>query len=63
MFTGPAFIAYSTNYLIDTDHSIIVDVGASRANRTAEVGAMRKIIDRTKERFGLKPDWIAAPSH
>ena len=23
---GPAFFAYSTNYLIDTDHSVIVDV-------------------------------------
>jgi transposase len=53
---GPAFFAYSTNYLIDTDHSIIVDVDASRSNRTAEVGAMRKMIDRTEERFGLKPD-------
>jgi transposase len=57
---GPAFFAYSTNYLIDTDHSIIVDVDASRSNRTAEVGAMRKMIDRAEERFGLKPDWIAA---
>ena len=57
---GPAFLAYSTKYLIDTDHSVIVDVDASRSNRTAEVGAMRKMIDRTEERFGLKPDWIAA---
>ena len=57
---GPAFFAYSTNYLIDTDHSVIVDVDASRTNKTAEVRAMRKMIDRTEERFGLKPDWIAA---
>ena len=57
---GPAFFAYSDNYLIDTDHGIIVDVDASRSNKTAEVGAMRKMIDRTEERFGLKPDWIAA---
>ncbi len=57
---GPAFFAYSTNYLIDTDHSIIVDVDASRSNRTAEVGAMRKMLDRTEERFGIKPDWITA---
>jgi hypothetical protein len=57
---GPAFFAYSTNYLIDTDHSIIVDVDASRSNRTAEVEAMRKMIDRIEERFGLKPHWIAA---
>ena len=57
---GPAFFAYSDNYLIDTDHGIIVDVDASRSNKTAEVGAMRKMLDRTEERFGLKPDWIAA---
>ncbi len=57
---GPAFFAYSTNYLIDTDRSVIVDVDASRSNKTAEVGAMRKMLDRTEERFGMKPDWIAA---
>ena len=57
---GPAFFAYSTNYLIDTDHSIIMDVDASRSSKTAEVGAMRKMIDRTEERFDVKPDWIAA---
>lgn len=26
---GPAFFNYSTNYLIDTDHSIIVDVAGT----------------------------------
>ena len=57
---GPAFFAYSDNYLIDTDHGIIVDVDASRSNKTAEVRAMRKMIDRTEERFGLKPDWMVA---
>ena len=54
---GPAFFAYSDNYLIDTDHGIIVDVDASRSNKTAEVGAMGKMLDRT---VGIKPDWIAA---
>ncbi len=57
---GLAFFAYSDNYLIDTDHGIIVDVDASRSNKTAEVGAMRKMLDRTEERFGLKPNWVAA---
>ena len=57
---GPAFFAYSDNYLIDTDHGIIMDVDASRSIRQAEVGAMRKMIDRTEERFGIKPDWVAA---
>ena len=44
---GPAFFAYSANYLIDTDHAVIVDVEATRAIRQAEVGAARAMIDRT----------------
>jgi transposase len=57
---GPAFFAYANNYLIDTDNAIIVDVEASRAIRQAEVGAARTMIDRTRERFGLKPGRLAA---
>ncbi len=30
---GPAFFAYSENYLIDTDHGVIVDVEATRSIR------------------------------
>src|SRR6184192_1741205 len=33
---GPAFFAYSTNYLIDVDNAIIVDVEATTAIRRAE---------------------------
>ncbi len=53
---GPAFFAYATNYLIDTDNAIIVDVEASRAIRQAEVGAARTMIDRVMDRFGLYPE-------
>ena len=56
---GPAFFAYATNYLIDTDNAIIVDVEASRAIRQAEVGAARTMIERTEERFALKPKRLA----
>jgi len=45
---------------VDADHGIIVDVDATRSNKAAEVGAMRKMLDGTQERFGVKPDWIAA---
>src|SRR6202012_5817869 len=45
---GHAFFAYATNYLIDTDNAIILDVEASRAIRQAEVGASRTMIDRTQ---------------
>src|SRR5215475_2356502 len=57
---GPAFFAYANNYLIDVKFGVIVDVEASRAIRQAEVGAAKTMIDRTEERFGLKPDRLAA---
>ncbi len=53
---GPAFFAYSDNYLIDVKLGVIVDVEASRSIRQAEVGAARTMIERTEERFGLKPE-------
>ncbi len=52
---GPAFYAYSTNYLVDVDAGIIVDVEATTAFRTSEVNATRTMIDRVEERFDLKP--------
>jgi transposase len=56
---GQAFFAYSTNYLIDLDHAIIVDVEASTAVRQAEVTAAKTMIERTEERFGLYPERLA----
>src|SRR6476659_7247994 len=53
---GPAFFAYSDNYLIDLKFGVIVDVEASRSIRQAEVGAARTMIERTEERFGRKPE-------
>lgn len=57
---APACLTCSDNSLIDTEHGIIADVDAMRSNKTAEVGAMRKILDRTEARFGPEPDWVAA---
>ena len=59
---GHAFFAYATNYLIDTDHGVIVDVEATRAIRLAEVGAARTMLERTEDRFGLKPNYLTADS-
>lgn len=53
---GAAFFAYSDNYLIDVKFGVIVDVEASRAIRQAEVGAAKTMVERTEERFGLKPE-------
>ena len=57
---GPAFFAYANNYLIDVKFGVIMDVEASRAIRQAEVGAAKTMIERTEERFGLKPERLAA---
>jgi transposase len=59
---GPAFFAYSTNYLIDLEHAIIVDVEASTAVRQAEVTAAKTMLDRVDERFDLYPERLAADS-
>ena len=57
---GPAFFAYADNYLIDVKFGVIMDVEASRAIRQAEVGAAKTMIERTEERFGMKPERLAA---
>lgn len=59
---GPAFFAYADNYLVDVKFGVIVDVEASRAIRQAEVGAAKTMVTRTEERFGLKPERLAADS-
>ena len=51
-----AFYSYSTNYLIDLDQAVIVDVEATTSVRQAEVTAQRRMIERTQERFGLWPE-------
>lgn len=52
---GPAFYTYSTNYLIDLDAGIIVDVEATPAHRTEEVQATRTMVERVEKQFDLKP--------
>ena len=52
---GPAFYAYSTNYLIDTDHGIIMDVEPSTANRMQEAESTKTMVNRVEERFGITP--------
>jgi transposase len=57
---GPAFFSYSDNYLIDTDHGVIVDVEATRSIRQAEVGSTKTMLKRVKEKFDLHPERIIA---
>src|ERR1700722_16544537 len=59
---GHAFVARANNFLIDTDHGVIVDVEATRAIRQAEVGAGRTMLERTETCFGIKPASLTADS-
>jgi hypothetical protein len=53
---GPAFYAYSTNYLIDTEHGVIMDVEPTLAHRTAEVESTKTMIDPVEAQFDIKPE-------
>ncbi|CUH76213.1 hypothetical protein TRM7557_00770 [Tritonibacter multivorans] len=57
---GPAFFSYSDNYLIDTDHGVIVDVEATRSIRQAEVGSTKTMLKRVKAKFDLHPEHLIA---
>jgi IS5 family transposase len=59
---GQAFFAYSTNYLIDVDNAIIVDVEATTAIRQAEVLAAKRMIERSMQRLDLYPDRLMGDS-
>jgi IS5 family transposase len=51
---------YSLNYLIDHENAIIVDVEATPTRISKEVDATETMIERTEQRFALKPKRIAA---
>ena len=50
---------YSLNYLMDMENSVVMDVEATPTRISLEVDATKTMIERTEERFGLKPDRIA----
>ena len=60
---GPAYFAYSTNYLIDLHAGIIVDVEASAVTSAAEVAATRTMIDRVEDKFDLKPERLVGDTN
>lgn len=55
-----AFHAYSANYLIDLRAGIVVDSETTQPVKTDEVAASQKMLDRTREGFGLHPERLAA---
>jgi transposase len=50
---------YSLNYLIDMENAVILDVEETPTRISKEVDATEIMIDRTEDRFGLKPDRLA----
>jgi hypothetical protein len=50
---------YSLNYLMDMENAVIIDVEATPTRISKEVDATETMIDRTQDRFGLKPDRLA----
>ena len=53
---GPAYYAYSTNYLVDVGQNIILDVEPTPAHRNLEVDSTKLMLNRVEQRLGLKPD-------
>jgi transposase len=51
---------WGLNYLIDTEHAVIVDVEATPARTYDEVAATRTMIERTQQRFAITPKQLAA---
>ena len=59
---GQAFFGYSTNYLIDVENAVIVDVEATTAIRQAEVLAAKRMIERSMQRLDLYPAKVMGDS-
>ncbi len=50
---------HSLNYLIDMEHAVILDVEATPTRISKEVDATETMIERSEERFALKPKHLA----
>jgi len=57
-----SFFGYSTNYLVDLENAVIVDVEATAPIRQAEVGAALNMLDRVEEIYGLYSESFVGPS-
>jgi len=52
---GRAQFYYSTNYLVDTEHGVIMDVEASPSTLSLEVATTRTMIERVESTHAIKP--------
>ncbi|WP_264479720.1 transposase [Roseobacter weihaiensis] len=60
MKDGPGRFSYETNYLVDTDHGIIMDVEVTPARLSQEIISAKVILERSARRHNFRPDRIAA---
>ena len=57
---GPGQFYYCTNYLIDVEHNIILDVAATPAHRISEVASTRDMLEQVEEKLDIKPQRLLA---
>jgi transposase len=57
---GRGKFGYFNNYLIDTDHAVIVDVEATPARLAQEIIATKAMLERVEEKHHLRPERLAA---
>ncbi len=57
---GPGQFYYCTNYLIDIEHNVILDVEPTPAYRVAELASTRSMIDRVEQNLDIKPKRLIA---
>ncbi|MBV9482935.1 MAG: transposase [Acidobacteria bacterium] len=57
---GRGKFGYFNNYLVDTDHAVIVDVEATPARLAQEISASKTMLERVEQTHGLRPEQLAA---
>ncbi len=57
---GRGKFGYFNNYLVDTEHAVIVDVEATPARLSQEIVATKAMLERVSKRHILRPDKLAA---
>ncbi len=57
---GRGKFGYFNNYLVDTDHAVIVDVEATPARLAQEISASKAMLKRVEQTHGLRPERLAA---
>lgn len=57
---GPAQFYYCTNYLIDIEYNVILNVETTPAYRIAEVNSTRDMLERVEKNLDYRPQRLIA---